>query len=166
MKPQDLLDMKEFARLTQKSKGAIYQWKRASSFPFRIYKTREGLDSVSRAAVLDWMEENGMKVRRRVNVSSGRNHSVGSAPASGQKRVVVAARRGVVEAAEKKRARQVEDVEDDMAVEAPKIALPMSPDFTIQFWSKVVDAMELRGTLLSLSYENGKAILHLHDLGE
>ena len=54
MKPQDLLDMKGFARLTGKSKGAIYQWKRASSFPFRIYKTREGLDSVSRAAVLDW----------------------------------------------------------------------------------------------------------------
>ncbi|MBK9384208.1 MAG: hypothetical protein IPN34_05230 [Planctomycetes bacterium] len=160
MKPQDLIDMKEFARLTGKSKGAIYQWKRASSFPFRIYKTREGLDSVSRAAVLDWMEDNGMKVRRSMSRTSM------SAPASGQKRVVVAARRGVVEAAEKKRARPAEEVEEELAVEAPKIALPMSEDFNIQFWSKVVDAMELRGMLLSLSYENGKAILHLHDTGE
>ena len=155
MKPQDLIDMKEVARLASKSKGAVYQWKRAYSFPFRIYKNREGLDSVSRAAVLDWMEENGMSVPRKTRKSS-----------TGQKRVTLAARRGVVAAAEKKRTRVAEEVEDEFEVDAPKVHLPLTDDFPIQFWSKVVDAMEHRGSNLTLTYENGKAVLVRHDMEE
>ena len=150
MKPQDLIPMRELGALTRKSKGAIYQWKRASSFPFKIYKNRDGLDCVSRRAVLAWMKENGMVVRKKKT--------------SGKKRVSAAARRAVVrtesKASTRASRRQSEDeVYEEEEVVQPTVVLPLTEDFTIQFWSKVVDAMQVQGQSLNLSYENGTAIL-------
>ena len=150
MKPKDLITMRELGELVRKSKGAIYQWKRAHSFPFRIYKSPDGLDCVSRRAVLDWMKENGMVIRKN------------SRGASGKKRVTAAARRAVVRNESKSSSRQ-RTVEDDESteeeVENPSVVLPLNEDFPVQFWSKIVDAMQVQGYSLNLSYENGTAIL-------
>jgi hypothetical protein len=144
--------MRELGALTRKSKGAIYQWKRASSFPFRIYKNRDGLDCVSRRAVLAWMKENGMVVRKKSKKKT-----------SGKKRVSAAARRAVVRSENKSSARSSrrsteEEYEEEEAVQ-PTVVLPLTEDFTVQFWSRVVDAMQVQGQGLNLSYENGTAVL-------
>lgn len=151
MKPKDLITMKELGELVGKSKGAIYQWKRAYSFPFKVYRGIDGLDSVSKAAVKDWMTENGMKPKK-TSTSAKTTKTT-----TGKKRVAAAARRAVVKDTVETKPRAGVELEEDR--ERPTIRLPLSDDFTIQFWSRVVDAMELQRESLTLTYENGTAVL-------
>ncbi len=136
MKPTDLMTMRELSEYVGKTRAAIYQWKNAASFPFKVYKNAKGNEAVSTSAVDKWLNSDGTTTTKKKR----------STKKAGRKTATRVAAKTVVD----KPALKVGD---------GVVALPLTDDFPISFWSEVVDAMTQRGTKLIISYELGHIVM-------
>lgn len=136
MKPSDLMTMRELSEYVGKTRAAIYQWKNASSFPFKVYKNDKGNESVSQSAVDKWLTTDTAAPKKRATRKAR----------TGRKTTVAAAAKTVIDKPALKTGDGV-------------VALPLTEEFPISFWSEVVDAMTQRGTKLIISYEAGHIVM-------